>query len=152
MGKKIIFQRCQFNNIYFLLYIIMDFLNHLIEYKLSPSVNEINELKSKYLLPSQILILFYIGNISDFLAIIPYFIRKALLKKAEDNITNIKNEDNKNTHNSNLIYNNRIKIRRTNILMYVRISQKKNDIYMVTHNTSNNSNYIRKYYKTISII
>ena len=60
-------------------------------------------------LSSQIINL-YVEHISDFLAIIPYFIRKALLKKAEDNITNIKNEDNKNTHNSNLIYNNRIKI------------------------------------------
>ena len=53
-------------------------------------------------LSSQIINL-YVEHISDFLAIIPYFIRNALLKKAEDNITNIKNEDNKNTHNSNLI-------------------------------------------------
>ena len=110
MGKKIIFQRCQFNNIYFLLYIIMDFLNHLIEYKLSPNDNETNESATKYFLPSQILILFYIGNISDFLAIIPYFIRKKLSKKKEENKNKTiekkeENKDNKNIDDSPLIYN-----------------------------------------------
>ena len=91
----------------------MDFLNHLIEYKLSPRVNEINESKSKYLLPSQILILFYIGNISVFLAIIPYFIRNRSLKKEEENF-NAKTDDtenNKHFVDSSLIYNdNKISI------------------------------------------
>ena len=125
MGKKIIFQRCQFNNIYFLLYIIMDFLNHLIEYKLSPNDNETNELVSKYLLPSQILILFYIGNISDFLAIIPYFIRNRSLKKEQENF-NAKiddTENNKHIDDLPLIYNdNKILIsnkKKKTILFYL---------------------------------
>ena len=125
MGKKIIFQRCQFNNIYFLLYIIMDFLNHLIEYKLSPNDNETNESASKYFLPSQILILFYIGNISDFLAIIPYFIRNRSLKKEEENF-NAKTDDtenNKHFDDSSLIYNdNKISIsnkKKKTILFYL---------------------------------
>ena len=45
MGKKIIFQKCNFNNIYFLLYIVMAFINHFIEYKLYPDDDEVDEYK-----------------------------------------------------------------------------------------------------------
>ena len=105
MGKKIIFQKCHFNNIYFLFYIIMDFVNQFIEYKLEPDNNEIKGATTNYYLPLQILINFYIHNLSDFFAIIPFFIRKKLLKKKEKN-NNIETEDNKNINDIELIYNN----------------------------------------------
>ena len=73
MKKKIIFQKCHFNNIYFLFYIIVDCINLLIEYKLYPDKTEISEPESKYYLPIEILINFYLYNLSDFLAVIPYF-------------------------------------------------------------------------------
>ena len=98
MSKKIIFQKCNFNYIYFLLYIIMQFANIFIEYNFEPKEDEVNESPDKYFLPEQIINDFYIHNISDFLAIIPYFIRKKILKKKEKNI-NMKIDD------SSLIYN-----------------------------------------------
>ena len=104
MNKKIIFQKCHFNNIYFLFYIITDCIDFFIEYKLYPDETEIKEPVSKYYLAIQILINLYIYNISDFLAIIPYLIRKKLLKKKEENV-NLKTEDNNNTDDSPLIYN-----------------------------------------------
>ena len=98
MSKKIIFQKCNFNYIYFLLYIIMQFANIFIEYKFELKKEEVNVSPDKYFLPAQIINDFYIHNISDFLAIIPYFIRKKILKKKEKNI-NMKIDD------SSLIYN-----------------------------------------------
>ena len=77
----------------------MNFINLLIEYELYPNNNEVKESASKYFLAIQIINFLYIYNISDFLAIIPYFIRKKLLKKKEEN------KDNKNIDDSPLIYN-----------------------------------------------
>ena len=110
MNKKIIFQKCNFNNIYFLFYIIMNFINLLIEYELYPNNIEVKESASKYFLAIQIINFLYIHNISDFLAIIPYFIRKKLLKKKEENKNKTieekeENKDNKNIDDSPLIYN-----------------------------------------------
>ena len=110
MNKKIIFQKCNFNNIYFLFYIIMNFINLLIGYELYPNNIEVKESASKYFLAIQIINFLYIHNISDFLAIIPYFIRKKLLKKKEENKNKTieekeENKDNKNTDDSPLIYN-----------------------------------------------
>ena len=109
MKKKIIFQKCHFNNIYFLFYIIVDCINLLIEYKLYPDKTEITEPESKYYLPIEILINFYLYNLSDFLAVIPYFISKKLLKKKEINI-NIENEEDKNINYSELICNQKEKL------------------------------------------
>ena len=110
MGKKIIFQKCNFNYIYFLFNIIMTFINLLIEYKLYPGEeSELDESEDKYFLPIQILNYLYTYNISDFIAVIPYLIRKRILKKKELNIFDTNTEDN-NIHtdesNSNLIYTN----------------------------------------------
>ena len=82
----------------------MDFINLLIEYHLYPNKNDINEPVFKYQLSFQVLNFIYIYNLSDFFAIIPYLIRKRLLKKKEENV-NLKIEDNNNTDDSPLIYN-----------------------------------------------
>ena len=58
----------------------------------------------KYYLPLQILNL-YIISVSDFLAIIPYFIRKKKLKKKEEKIIDVKTEDKINEDDIPLIYN-----------------------------------------------
>ena len=56
----------------------MNFINLLIEYKLYPNKKEIKEKEDKYILVFQIINYLYIHNLSDFLAIIPYFISKNL--------------------------------------------------------------------------
>ena len=108
MPEKIIFQKCNYNNIYFLFYIIMFLANLFIEsYNYTPdSEIEVSE-KDIIYLSLQILKL-YISNLSDFIAIIPYFIRKKLLMKKEENIKakNINSETNEieNSESLTLIY------------------------------------------------
>ena len=102
--KKIIFQKCHFNNIYFLFYFIVAFLNILIEYSIFNGEKK-NNPDIKLILPSKILNSLYIANISDFFAFIPHLIRKRLLKKKEENITSIEIENNRNSGEGNLIYN-----------------------------------------------
>ena len=110
MKKKIIFQKCNFNNIYFLFYIIIICIDLLIEYNINPNNNNS---QTTYNLETRILLDLYIANISDFLAIIPHFIRKRLLKKKGENITNIKIEDIELADDIKLIYNDN-KISETN--------------------------------------
>ena len=108
MKKKIIFQKGNKKNIYFLIHFILGFVEQIIEYFIFPNeneLNEINEQKSNFYLPTKILISLYIAKLSDFLAIIPYFIRKKLLKKNQEDIPDIKIEDNKNSDDPKLIYN-----------------------------------------------
>ena len=77
MGKKIIFQKCNYNNIFFLFNIIMTFINFMIEYHLYPEESEVDENEYyKYNLPIQMINYLYTYNISDFIAVIPYLIRK----------------------------------------------------------------------------
>ena len=108
MSKKIIFQKCNYNNIYFLFYIIIFLANLFIEsYNYTPdSEIEVSE-KDIIYLSLQILKL-YISNLSDFIAIIPYFIRKKLLMKKEENIKakDINSETNEieNSESLTLIY------------------------------------------------
>ena len=130
MDKKIIFQKCNFNNIYFLFYVIIDFIDILIAFQFYPKEKEIKEPESKYFLPVQILNFLYIHNLSDFLAIFPYFISKKLIKRKEEENINIKNEekaDNENINESPLIYNDNQKLafkqkKKTIILYLILIS------------------------------
>ena len=83
----------------------MNFVNLLIEYKLYPKGKE-----EKYFLSIQIINFLYIHNLSDFLAIIPYCIRKKLIKGKQEAIINAKDkdkdkEDTKKIDDSPLIYN-----------------------------------------------
>ena len=109
MAKKIIFQKCNFNNIYFLFYFIISFINHLIERNLFSLKEESNKNNSKFnkYLPAKMLNNIYIANISDFLAIIPHLIRKKLLKKKQEKITPVEIEDNKESEDLKLIYNDK---------------------------------------------
>ena len=88
MSKKIIFQKCNFNYIYFLFNIITTFLNFFVEYKLYPDESEIKEPEHHYYLPMQMINYLYTYNLSDFLAVIPYLIRNRILKEKGNNIIN----------------------------------------------------------------
>ena len=120
MNKKIIFQKCNFNNIYFLFYIITFFIFQLINYQMNKESENIPDLIN-YNLSSQILNL-YLKIISDFIAVIPFFIRKQLLKKKDITIKNINVEDNKLTEDSALIYNDNIQS---------EFKKKKNKIILI---------------------
>ena len=101
MNRKIIFQKCNFNYIYFLFYTIMYIVNIIIEKYIYPDeiYNDESEF-ANFAIPSEILFDLYIPNISDLIAIIPYFIRKRLIKKEENIITDEQSKD------SELIYHN----------------------------------------------
>ena len=84
MSKKIIFQKCSFNYIFFLFYTIMKITNFFLDMfiQIYFPMNLINDKKKNNYLPHSILNL-YIKNLSDFISIIPYFIRKKILEKKE---------------------------------------------------------------------
>ena len=92
------------------------------EYYLHPTTDILEELKGEslndYILPFQLFKLLHMYTLSDFIAIIPYFIRKIQLKKKK-NINEIKkNEDEKVSNDNALIYND------NNLLL----SSKKNKV------------------------
>ena len=108
MAKKIIFQKCNFNTIYFLFYIIAGIIESIIKYYYHPSLWDDTGKNEKYLLPFRILVL-YASNLSDFLTLIPYFIRKKLLKSNKEieksKIVDLNNESEEKTESIELIYN-----------------------------------------------
>ena len=90
MRKKIIFQKCHFNNIYFLFYMLISFIDIIIDKNLFPNkdeLKEINEEEKNFYLPAKILVSLYLINLSDFFAIIPHLIRKRLLNQKGKNVT-----------------------------------------------------------------
>ena len=80
MQRKIFFQKCNFNYIFFVLYILVFFLNIYIGFDNYAEKFGIEQKKEEYYLPLQIMHL-YISNLSNFLAIIPYLIRKRIIRK-----------------------------------------------------------------------
>ena len=130
MNKKIIFQKCHFNYIYFILYIVILFVNVLIQYNIDPDYsyldtnsssdsdtdsdtntdtdsNSDNDSKINYF-ESKMINYLLTYNLSNFLAIIPYFIRKKLIKNRAEKIQNVKTEDNKLKDDTSLIYTENI--------------------------------------------
>ena len=104
MQRKIFFQKCNFNYIFFVFYIIVFIINIFIGLDNNPSILKFDG-NDKYYLQLQILNLFS-RNISDFLAIIPYLIRKRIIRKKEENIENYKRENKKEKDDDLLlIYN-----------------------------------------------
>ena len=112
MKKKIIFQKCNINYIYFLLYVLSCALMKLIDRYLDPE-NLIKEgaKKTKYDYINKELLEVYTFNLSDFFAIIPYFIRKKLMisnndnKNEERSLGNEKSENTEDKSQLELIYN-----------------------------------------------
>ena len=116
--KKIFFQKCSFNNIYFILYILMTLVEPIIKYKTHPYFWEENTQEQKenieYLLPYEILV-FYNKNIADFFAIIPYLIMRKLSKEKKeiederDKLLIKENNENSEPNEAyELIYNDRV--------------------------------------------
>ena len=88
MFKKIILQKCNFKNIFFLLHIVAFSINIIIVNNIF--VKGINDKNGLYNLGNQILTNIYTETLSAFIAIIPYFIRKILVKsKRKNNNSNI---------------------------------------------------------------
>ena len=109
MSKKIFFQKCNFNTIYYLFYIILGIIDFIIKYNYILIIyRHIKENGVKIILSTTIIKL-YLSNISDFLFVIPYFIRKKKLKNNKENeksqITDLSNEDEEQNKSSQLIYN-----------------------------------------------
>ena len=111
MKKKIIFQGCNFNYIYFLLYIIAYIIMLIIDYYLDPKkFIKSEEINFKNYISKEIIDI-YSFNLSDFIAIIPYFIRKKLsqsnneIKNEEKNNTDENDENNEHKEHEELIYN-----------------------------------------------
>ena len=108
MAEKIIFQKCNFNNIYFLLYIIMFLINLFIESYNFPIDSKMDISENDTINLSTQILKLYISNLSDFIAVIPYFIRKKLLRKREENIKsdiiNSKENEIENSESLSLIY------------------------------------------------
>ena len=110
MKKKIIFQKCNLNSIYFLSYILAYIISIFINYFLYE--NEPIEIYSEafnFFIARGMLEIYCI-NLSDFIAIIPFFIRKKLVqsdnnnKKDERKLENDNNEH-KEKEKIELIYN-----------------------------------------------
>ena len=101
MKKKIIFQKCNFNYIYFLIYIVAHIIITFIDYFLEPKhLSNMKEESITYFhhISNQIINI-YSFNISDFIAIIPHFIRKKLSKNHNEIKKEEENTDNENTDN-----------------------------------------------------
>ena len=85
MDKKIFFQKCNFNYIYFLLFIISYFIDNIIAYRYQ-SIDFIKYEKSL------IMVNIYVKTFCSFLAFIPFLLRKKCSnKKKEEKIDNDKN-------------------------------------------------------------
>ena len=126
MNKKIILQKCHFNNIYLILYILIFFINLLIQYNIDPDYSYLNANSSSdsssdsgagtetisdtepdiNYFQSKIINYFLTFNLADILAIIPYFIRKKLINRRAEKIQTVKTEDkdDKLKDNEPLIY------------------------------------------------
>ena len=118
MKKKIIFQKCNFNYIYFLLYILTYIATLTVDIFLDQNEQKENEPVNKdsdivdNLISNEMLKIFSL-NLSDFIGIIPYLIRKILLRNS-----NVENYERKNS--KKLIYNSQLdyKKRRKKLILY----------------------------------
>jgi len=102
MSKKIFFQKCNFNYIYFLLYILSYFIDNVIAYRYQSIYY------TKYE-KSLTMVNIYVKTFCSFLAFIPFLLRKKCSnKKKEEKIDNDKNINIKNDKNieiNKFIYN-----------------------------------------------
>ena len=102
MKKKIIFQKCHFNYIYFLIYILAYIITLIIDNFLVIVDANKNESDNYFYYINREILELYSFNLADFIAIIPYLIRKKL---SQSNNDNKKEEDNGHKEKKELIYN-----------------------------------------------
>ena len=131
MDKKIIFQKCNFNYIYFLFYFLTTVIMSIIDYYLNPeNIKGENKKKSKYDYINKQILEVFIFNISDFFAIIPFLISKKLTvsnnndnKKEEKDTFSEKRVNTEDTEQLELIYNDfklsEIEKRRKKVIFYL---------------------------------
>ena len=124
MKKKIIFQKCNLNYFYFLLYIVTYIIWLIIDHYLEEiSVNVIDNKEKFYYNINKEILDIYTYNISDFFAIIPYCIRKKLSQNNNINKNEDRNIDNENKEKAELIYNDAkqsgTKLKTKTILLYL---------------------------------
>ena len=147
MKKKIIFQKCNFNYIYFLLYILTYILGSIIDIFLNQNESQKDEPATKApekvdnLIINEMLNIFSL-NLSDFIGIIPYLIRKILLRNS-----NVEKNERKDL--KKLIYNDQLdyKNRRKKLIFYffliATFDYLKNFIvilfYIISHGTESTS-------------
>ena len=127
MKKKIFFQKCNFNYIYFLFYILTYIVTLAIENFLEPEEIQANDSKNEgydifyYRINVTIKDIFSL-NVSDFIAIIPYLIRKKLSQSNNNNDDNNNNNESSETRESiKLIYNEEsgVNIQRKYVILYI---------------------------------
>ena len=127
MKKKIIFQKCNFNYIYFLFYILTYIVTLVIDNFLEPEEIQANDSKNEgydifyYRINVAIIDIFSL-NVSDFIAIIPYLIRKKLSQSNNNNDDNNNNNESSETRESiKLIYNEEsgVNIQRKYVILYL---------------------------------
>ena len=110
MKSKIIFQKCNFNNIYFLLYVISFMIMLIIENYLYSDDLEKRAPNRFYYITNKEFVEILSFNLADFFAIIPYFIRKKLVQSNNNNKNEERKIDNENNEHKDkiqiqLIYN-----------------------------------------------
>ena len=98
--KKIFFQKCSLNYIFFLLYIISYFLSVLIK------VRYLKEENIYIYNISLSIINFYLSTLSNFLGIIPYCLLKKYSKRRDDRNDKALNENENESEKDNLIIYN----------------------------------------------
>ena len=127
MKKKIIFQKCNFNYIYFLFYILTYIVTLVIDNFFAPEEIQANDSKNEgydifyYRINVTIKDIFSL-NVSDFIAIIPYLIRKKLSQSNNNNDDNNNNNESSETRESiKLIYNEEsgVNIQRKYVILYL---------------------------------
>ena len=156
MKKKIIFQGCNFNYIYFLLYIIAYIIMLIIDYYLDPKkFIKSEEINFKNYISKEIIDI-YSFNLSDFIAIIPYFIRKKLsqsnneIKNEEKNNNDENDENNEHKEHEELIYNetklSKTKNKKKKILFYLillgALDFLKQFVFITYYLIFNNKSYV----------
>ena len=100
MKKKIIFQKCNINYIYFFLYILAYIISLIIDHHLELREFNDNDPDNIYFFINIDILEIYTFNLADFFAIIPHFISKKL-SRSEQIIDN----NNENKEKTELIYN-----------------------------------------------
>ena len=111
MKKKIIFQKCNINYIYFLLYIVAYIITLVIDHYLNFNKFKSNEIDNIYYYVNAEMLKIYTINLADFFALIPYFIRKKLSQgnNINKNGEQIIDNNNENKEKTKLIYNDATK-------------------------------------------